>query len=349
MNDTPKDNVLIVRFSALGDVSMTIPVVYGVCRKHPERRFVFVTKKSVTGIFVNPPANLSIFSADTTARHKGFKGIWRLYRDLREEKFGYVIDLHDVLRSRILGLLWRMCGARCFTLDKGRKEKRQLCAPDKKSALKPLKGSIERYADVFRKAGFEIATEFCSIFDGNHPAQPLPTDIEPRRDGELWMGIAPFAKHQGKIYPIHRTEELVKYLSEQKRYRIFLMGGGSTETPILQAWAEKYPGVVSLAGKRLGFPAELSLISRMDMVVSMDSANMHLASLVGVPVISIWGQTHPYAGFLGWNQASENIVQCDLPCRPCSIFGNRPCRRGDYACMEQIPLSVIIKRIESLS
>ena len=78
----------------------------------------------------------------------------------------------------------------------------------------------------------------------------------------------------------------------------------------------------------------------------MDSANMHLASLVNIPVISIWGATHPYAGFMGWNQNPNNAVQIDLNCRPCSIYGNKPCLRNDYACIKNISPELITQRTE---
>ena len=79
--------------------------------------------------------------------------------------------------------------------------------------------------------------------------------------------------------------------------------------------------------------AELALMSHLDVMVSMDSGNMHLASLINTPVVTIWGATHPLAGFMGWNQSEENAVQVDLPCRPCSVYGNKPCSRKDYACL----------------
>jgi ADP-heptose:LPS heptosyltransferase len=83
-------------------------------------------------------------------------------------------------------------------------------------------------------------------------------------------------------------------------------------------------------------------------MVTMDSANMHLASLVATPVVSIWGATHPYAGFMGWNQSIDNAVQTDLPCRPCSIYGKKDCMRGDYACLYQIKPETIVGKIERI-
>ena len=111
--------------------------------------------------------------------------------------------------------------------------------------------------------------------------------------------------------------------------------------------AERHKCCTVVPGLLHGLREELILMSNLDVMVSMDSANMHLASLVGTTVVSVWGATHPYAGFMGWNQKEENAVQVTLPCRPCSIFGNKPCRRGDYACLRQIEPSDIIQKIEN--
>ena len=94
--------------------------------------------------------------------------------------------------------------------------------------------------------------------------------------------------------------------------------------------------------------AELALMSHLDVMVSMDSGNMHLASLVNTPVVSIWGATHPLAGFMGWGQSEQNAVQIDLSCRPCSVYGNKPCLRKDYACLHQITPAIITQRILSV-
>ena len=140
-------------------------------------------------------------------------------------------------------------------------------------------------------------------------------------------------------------EKVVALLSQQKDTRIFLFGAGEHEAKILGAWRDKYEHVTSLADRRNGFPVELALISHLDVMVSMDSANMHLAALTHVPVVSIWGATHRYAGFMGYGVSTQLIVETDLPCRPCSVFGNKPCHRGDYACLRNILPQTIVKRV----
>ena len=106
-------------------------------------------------------------------------------------------------------------------------------------------------------------------------------------------------------------------------------------------------GRVGAVGRTSGLAAELELMRGLDVMLSMDSANMHLASLVGTRVVSVWGATHPYAGFLGWGQRAEDCVQKDLPCRPCSIYGSKPCRYGDYRCLNSITPEEIVKAVTS--
>ena len=117
----------------------------------------------------------------------------------------------------------------------------------------------------------------------------------------------------------------------------------SKEKEILDKWEGN--GVVSTVGKLGGFHNEIMLISELDCMVSMDSANMHLASMVDVPVVSIWGATHPKAGFLGWRQKQSSIVQLDLRCRPCSIYGKKPCKFGDYRCLAYMPKEKILRHV----
>ena len=113
----------------------------------------------------------------------------------------------------------------------------------------------------------------------------------------------------------------------------------------MEAWGTKYPNVESVAGKyTLG--EELELMRGLRVMVTMDSANMHLASLVGTRVVSIWGATHPDAGFMGYGQSQNDCMQRDLPCRPCSIYGKKKCKFGDYRCMAITPEEIVGKVID---
>ena len=346
-NNVPK-SLLVTRFSALGDVALTIPPLYDLCKAYPDVKIVFLTRKGWDSFFLERPDNL-VIEAVNLDEYKGVGGMWRLFKEMRRRHgIDAYADLHDVLRTKMLRFFAHLSRIPVAHIDKGRAEKKRLTRTKDKH-LVPLRHSTRRYLDTFEKLGLKPAEAFDGFFK-SAPADPAvyAAITEPRAEGETWIGIAPFAKHQGKIYPTSLMEQVVRELSERSGYRIFLFGGGPYENKILSEWAHKYPGVTSLAGRRLGMNIEISLMSELDVMVAMDSANMHLAALAGVPVVSIWGATHPYTGFAGWRTDSGLWVQLPVPCRPCSVFGNKPCAYGDYRCMARIKPSLIISTIDSV-
>ena len=344
--DSP-GHVLIIRFSAMGDVAMSIPVVYSVCRSYPDIHFTFLTKRSMGGMFVCPPSNLTVV-AENLDDYRGVAGMWRLYRRINERRrIDAVADLHDVLRSKILRLAAAFHGVKAACIDKGRRDKRKLVRARNK-VMRPLATSHARYREVFDRLGLTAPDSFSPLF-GEGGADPaiFSSVSAPKREGEIWIGIAPFAAHRGKIYPSEKMESVVGSLY-RRGVKLFFFGGGETERKVLGEWAERYPGAVSLAEKRLGFALELALQNHLDAMICMDSGNMHLAALTGTPTISVWGATHPYCGFTALSQNPELTVQADMDCRPCSVFGNKPCRYGDYRCMESIRPEEILEKVGRL-
>lgn len=339
-------SVLIARFSALGDVAMTVPVIYSACACYPDVTFTFVTRSSMTSIFINPPANLNVVGVRLDD-YSGTGGIYRLFRELRKKyRFDAFIDLHDVLRTKLLRLFCHIHRLPVATINKGRKGKQALTRRHNKVLL-PLTSTRARYRQTFHRIGLPVDNRFEGLYGHEHngDASLFSQITGPKADGEAWIGIAPFAKHTGKIYPPALMEQVVKRLSSLGYTKIFLFGAGSNEEETLSLWAQRYPDTISLAGKSYGFPIELALVSHLDVMVTMDSANMHLASLVNTPVVSVWGATHPYCGFKGWRQKEDDIVQLPMTCRPCSVFGNKPCFRGDYHCLRGISPQVILDHV----
>lgn len=339
-------NFLVIRFSALGDVAMTVPVIYSFATRYPQHRITVLSRKAFEPLFATLPENVAFFGADLKGDYKGIQGLNRLYRDLKQTKYDYVADLHDVLRSQYLRFRFSVSGASVAHIDKGRAGKKKLVRRNKKVFVQQ-KSSFQRYAQVFEELGFALSLDFRSIY-GTAKGDPAAFLHLTGDKGSLkWIGIAPFAKHEGKIYPLSKMEKVIEHFSKDERVKVFLFGGGAEEKKIVDRWAELYPQVVSVVGK-LDMNGELALMSHLDVMLSMDSGNMHLASLVHVPVISVWGATHPYAGFMGWNQPETHAVQIDLPCRPCSVFGNKPCYRGDYACLNRIEEENMVGQVESI-
>lgn len=325
----------------MGDVAMMVPVLKKMLQQNPSVQITVVSNAFFQPLF-DGLERCHFHPAHLKKQHKGIAGMYRLYKELNAvHQFNAAADLHSVLRSSVLKLFFRLSGIATATIDKGRKEKKLLTQKENKQ-LQQLPPSFERYATVFKTLGFN-----CTInhFDQVYAKQPLPIAAQHFfSTGKRVMGIAPFAQHTEKMYPIDKMKTVVKVLADEG-YSILLLGGGQQETEILQHWEDEIKGTVfNMAGK-FTFKEELAIISNLSQMLSMDSANMHLASLYAVPVISIWGATHPFAGFYGWGQPMENIISVDLSCRPCSVFGNKPCYRGDHACMMQIKEDTVIAKI----
>lgn len=318
--------ILAYRFSAFGDVAMTVPVFTEFLEQHPEVQIVMVSRKNFKDLYEGIP-NL-IFKGVDLEDYKGFFGMWKLSKELLKEfQFEYVADLHDVIRAKILDRIFKLKGKQVFKIDKGKSEKEKLT--DIWNLQKtPLKLTTERYADVFREMGFKVE---------------LSHELRPKSVQKSGIGIAPFAQHHGKMLPTEKTFEVAKILSKQ--HKVYFFGGGKSEMETLSSWQQQIPNSENLAGK-LTLNKELEKISELELMISMDSANMHLASLVGTRCVSIWGSTHPFAGFLGYGQSEKDVVQInDLTCRPCSVFGDKECYRGDWACLEEIKVQQIIAKI----
>jgi ADP-heptose:LPS heptosyltransferase len=337
-------HILIIRLSAPGDVAMTVPVLHSFQKTCPSVRLSILTNKRLEPLFKGLKA--SLFFAETKTRHKGLAGLLKLFRELNSTNKDFpidaVADLHNVLRSQVIRKLYELKGIPVQVIDKGREEKKSLTRKENK-ILKQLPSSFDRYRNVFNRLGFEFEYNFSSVFE-TKPLLPGNIISLTGNKNEKWIGIAPFATYKEKMYPLEKMEMVIKQLNCPGQKLFFF--GSMAESAILEEWENKFPGTVNVAGK-LSLEEELILMSHLDVMLSMDSANMHFASLVNVPVVSVWGATHPFAGFLGWKQQPGNVVQVDLFCRPCSVFGNKPCYRHDWACMNLIQPEHISGRIEN--
>lgn len=337
--------VLILRLSAIGDVAMTIPAVYSAARDNPGDRFTVVTKTRLASLFIHPPANLNVVGIDTEGKEKNFAGLLRFAAKLLKENYDRVIDLHDSIRTKVIRFLFFLKGTPVTVIRRNRRERQKLTRKKNKE-LRPLPSVVSMYMNTIRRSGFEFAESFSSLYE-SHPA---PAERLLSFTGEKsgkWTGIAPFSRHQGKTYPAELMEKVLAMLVENEGVTVFLFGGKGREESILKQWEARYPGVKCVAGK-CTLDEELALISRLDLLLCMDSANMHFASLAGTKALSVWGATHPCMGFYGYGQDPANAVQLELPCRPCSVYGEKKCERGDWACMTHVTPARIVQRAKEL-
>lgn len=318
---------------------MTVPVLRALSAQHPELKITVVTRAFFRPFFQDLE-NVSFYKADLKGKHKGVLGLYKLSKELKKLRFDAVADVHNVLRSKILKLFF--FGKKVVQLNKGRAEKKALTSG---VSFKQLKTTHQRYADVFEDLGFTV--------DLSNPTFPKPKPLSAQlrafhsnKDFKT-IGIAPFAAHESKMYPLEQMETVIEQLS--KDYNVVLFGGGAKEVELLNQLETKYTNVKSVAGQ-LNLEEELILISNLDLMLAMDSGNSHMAAMLGKKVITIWGVTHPFAGFAPFNQPIDFALTADrtqFPLIPTSIYGNK-FPEGYEKAASSVSEAVIVSKIKAV-
>lgn len=332
------DRILVVRLSAMGDVAMTVHAVAALRHSYPDVAITVLTRRAWVP-FYRDIERIDFLTLEGANGEKGFKRVCRLAGEAAASGVTHVADLHDVLRTKLLRTLLRLRGCRIARIDKEKALKQRATRPTDKD-LTPLRHSVERYADVLARVGYPIDLPYVE-----RHSRVLPSPFGERTEGR-WIGIAPFSKQEGKTYPSPLREQLVEQAAE-KFDRVFVFSGGGAEREFAGTMESRHKNVTAVFG-RIRLDEEVDLMANLDAMVSMDSSAMHMASLVGTPTVSVWGATHPATGFYGWGGDAENQVQLDLPCRPCSVYGEKPCQFGDYRCMHIAP-ERIIERLNAIT
>ncbi len=332
----------------MGDVAMTVPVIRAFLSQNPEVKITFISRPFFKPFFDGIP-NLAFFAFDAKGRHKGFFGLLRLFQDLKQLDIDAFADLHNVLRSKVIRNLFALSGKKVAFTDKGRAEKKALTRAENK-VFKPLKSMVERHVDTFKKLGFNV--------DLSNPIFPDKQDLDaetialtreiPIYNSTSWIGIAPFAQYDSKVYPLDLIQQVIDELASDSNNKIFLFGGGNKEIEILNSLSNNKQNIIVIAGK-LNLQQELQLISNLDIMLSMDSGNAHIAAMLGIKTITLWGATHPFAGFLPFNQPMENALVSDrnlYPKLPTSVYGNKKVEDYEEA-MRTISVEEVVSSIQS--
>jgi len=338
-------HILVIRLSAMGDVAMTVPVLRVLTATYPNLKISVLTRGFFKPMFEGIPG-VSVYKADIKGVHSGVIGLARLAKELRDSGIDKVADLHNVLRSNVLKSVFYLFGIPVKQIDKGRSEKKALTRENNK-VFKQLKPTIQRYADVFEALGYPLDLSTHQFPKKAKLSEKIRDLVgkEPKK----WLGIAPFAQHNSKAYPADLMEEVLRELSENPKIKVLLFGGGKKEIAQLESWTKKFKNTLSIAGK-LTLAEELALIANLDAMLAMDSGNAHMAAMYGIPVISLWGVTHPYAGFAPFNQAPENSLLPDLekfPKIPTSVYGNK-FPEGYEKAIRSIPSKSVLKKIDEV-
>ena len=343
--ETPS-RILVIRFSSMGDIVLTSPVTRQLSRICPDAEIDFLTREEYASLARALPGIVQV------QRFEPERGLWALVARLRRRRYDLVIDLHGSIRSRLVRLAGN--ARRAVRYDKRRIARMALVARSGGSVTVPH--TVDRYLEVLE------------AFDGKTVCDETPSDgapdasisklpeliVEDSAEAEVAsrladggigpedpvLGLAPGASHRPKRWPPDRFARVADHLAAVHGMSVLLLGSeedrpvaaevaGAMEEPALDWTGETDLALLPAAVKRCRH------------LVCNDSGPMHVATAVGTPVTGVFGATHPRLGFapLGPEDAA---VSLDLPCSPCSLHGNRACRFGTHACMEDLPSQSVI-------
>lgn len=335
-----KNTHIILRLNSLSNVAMLAPVVAGLSRAYPDDEFVVVSLRPLADLFYGLRNVRYVVAPQEVERSKG---LCRLYRQILALEPTKIFDLQDDFRTRMVR--WLLCWKKIpvVVIRSSRAEQRALIRNGYEQAV-PLKHEIERYTDTFREGGLSLKGELL-LMPVNTEAAGKVLEHFGKKTGR-WIGVAPFAKHSSNVLPYKTMKEVIGYFAKQPDTRIFLFGAGRIETEMLRQWASLWPNVESVSD-RLSLEGELELMRQTDGLLCMDSANQHLAALVGCPTLTIWCGTHTYMGFAARGTTDAHVLSLPVSCRPCSVHGSDTCKYRNFAC-KALTSEMIIERFNKL-
>ena len=345
-------STLLVRYSQIGDALIAFPVVYSVAKKCPNDTFTVLTNPKFRGIFRQMPSNVSLLPMVYRKRNIPLRGLVHLFCRYRllltlffSRKYDRVALLQEGTFEKQLRFLLQLRGSRVEQIDL-----RDFLSPEKLQKREYFQTpSINQcYIATLERLGYQqVQNEFpATYYKGERQTLALQQAKPPY--GKPYVGLAPFSRIPSKMYPLEKMEQVLAYLQQQSSVQILVFGGGEEEQKHAQSWEARYPNVTSLIGK-LSFDDELSVITACSLMVSMDSANLHMAALVNTPAVSIWGPSHPGMGYYPYNVSVDYAIQKDLPCRPCSFWGEAKCTASSlYECMDIAPSHIVDRVVAAL-
>ncbi|MFI3259866.1 MAG: glycosyltransferase family 9 protein [Rikenellaceae bacterium] len=324
----------------MGDVAMVAHAMRALRVTYPDLKVSILTKELFRPLFDGLDMEILPIKFDFEGRHKGLAGLRRLADEIESYGVDCVADLHNVLRTAILRSILRLKGIPSKHLHKNRFHRWMRMDGGCNVATLEMPHTVVRYCNVLRDLGFKVEDPSPAV------KSPRPNPMPYPKGEQRWIGVAPFSAHEGKCYPLPLVTRVVDELS--KRYdRVFIHSGPGAELEYALELERRYDNVEAVFG-RMKLEGEIGLIANLDCLISMDSFTMHVASLVVTPTLSIWGATHPSIGFSGYGMGNKGFVQLELSCRPCSTFGNKVCRFGDYHCLWDITPESVVERVAEL-
>ena len=329
--------ILIIRFSSLGDVLLTTPVVRSIRKNYPSAEIHFLTKKQYAPIIKNNPNINKIIEYDS--KNKKFINLIKI---ISKKQYDLIIDLHSKLDSFWIKLLSGSC--KKVTYNKKHFYRWQLTHKSLSKNLAPIKSTVSLYASVLDKLGIELDGEKLDIFLPKNQNRIYSVFNIP--NSAFRISISPGAKHFTKQYPVRYYSQLIDIMIEKLDVQVILLGDKFEKNLTTKISGNCKNKIFDLAGK-IGIMGMAVIIKNSDLFISGDCGPMHIAAALNKPQIAIFGSTHPKLGFAPTNPNAV-IIQKDLPCRPCSLHGREKCPEGHFKCMNDIKPEEVFEKVKKI-
>ena len=330
-------NILLVRFSAIGDILLLTPLVRALRRKHPDARLTVVTRSGFAPLLARNPRISHVIGWDPLT------SLSELGRRLRDLGFTHRLDLHNSVRSRLLR--WHAGGA--WTTYPKHRLARTALIHTHRDLYRDRRHVAERYFDAAR--GLEVSPDGGSLemFLSRADLEAAEGFLAARglgRSRQL-IAVAPGAAHFTKRWPTHHWLALVQRLVEAGNDVVVL--GGPQDLAIGEAVAAAGGEFAASAAGAFDLPGSAALLKRARALVSGDTGLMHLATAVETPVIALFGPTVEQFGFFPY-RAKSAVLQRELSCRPCSAHGGPRCPLKHHRCLQDLQPGDVLETLRRL-
>lgn len=329
--------ILIIRFSSLGDVLLTTPIIRTIRNNYPSAEIHFLTKKQFAPILENNPNINQIIKYDSQTER--FKNI---IKKIAKNRYDLIIDLHSKLNSFLIKLFSGNC--KKITYNKRHFYRWRLTHKSLSKNLAPITSTVSLYFTALDKLGIELDCEKLDIFLPDNQDE-IYSEFR-IKNSELRISISPGVTHFTKQYPAKYYSQLIDIMINKFNAQVILLGNEYEKSLTIQIANNCKNKILDLSGKT-GIMEMAVIIKNSDLFISGDCGPMHIAGALNKPQIAIFGSTHPKLGFTPINPNSV-IIQKEMSCRPCALHGRDNCPKGHFKCMMDIKPEEIFEKIESI-
>lgn len=345
-------HTLIVRYNRIGDALITLPLIYDLANKYKNDKFTVLSYCKFEFLFKYMPSNVTFIPMIAKSQTGMFRGVsYLIKREIFVWKMKRLVKQFD----KIAMLQFDTYEKKLYKYFSDKQKENTAFSDNSGTRLKKNKHNSQDYLsmtdlhiETFNLLGYnDIKPFYNSSLLKNSDITNLSKRLKLDLSKKI-IAIAPFSREKSKIYPLDKMEKVANYFANNPdKYQVLILGGGKKEDAIINSWIKKSPNIISLINK-LSFEDEVHLISHSNVVLTMDSANLHLASLLDIPVISIWGATIPQCGYYPKKEPLDMAIIKDVNCQPCSLFGKEDCTNPKlYDCLDINP-QVVIDKVESV-